>query len=614
MKKTLFNSLLILLFPLVSLANPASSTANVYIFNYLKTFTLDKKELIQSNDNQCYFSIPYDKEESSACLTVNFEGKRAGYRIKINNKEVISGQDFVFDNATTTSGHTIEVINNNTIVASTKLIFTSLPIVQLYRNNNYWSSEFAKGKIRVNEGSKTSTLTGELLNAEIRYRGASALHQAKKSFAIKLKDENYNSVEREFFGLRNDNYWILDAMAVDVSRMRNRVSTDLWNDFSTDPYYKKQEKSMVNGTRGHYVEVFIDDTYWGLYCMTERIDRKQLKLKKYQEDTKTIRGVLYKSTTWTFSTMLGYIPNVGPDTEYNLPSYSNNSISWEGYDVKYPDLEDGEPIDWKPLYDAVNFAGRMSNVPFKNNVANYFDFPVWADYYLFIELIMATDNHGKNCYLSVYNKEEDKKMLITPWDLDGVFGRQWDASKVDAPQDFTKYLVRVEHGEHNLFRRLKERNFNGFNDLLKKRYDELRSNFFSDESLISRFETYADMFDHSGASYREYDRWGVDIAKEMNYLKSWIQERVSYLNEQYGDPASVPTLDSKLKIYPNPVSDLLYIDNVEPGTLVYLYSELGICIHSEEAKASSLTIDFSTYSSGRYYLSTGEQGKVIIKK
>lgn len=37
--------------------------------------------------------------------------------------------------------------------------------------------------------------------------------------------------------MRSDNNWILDAMAVDRARMRNRVSTDLWLAFSTKPYH-----------------------------------------------------------------------------------------------------------------------------------------------------------------------------------------------------------------------------------------------------------------------------------------------------------------------------------------------------------------------------------------
>lgn len=600
---------------------PRGETGN--LFGYLNTFTINEKELIKSKDNSYYFSLPHIPEKNSITQTINFEPKNIAYSIKINNKEVINGQEFTFEDVNKIEGHKIDIFNENKIIATEKIIFTSLPIVQLYTEGNGLSTNFSKGKVRINEGSKTNSQTGELLYSEIRYRGATSLSKPKKSFAVKLKDESGNSIDRSFFGLRNDNYWILDAMAIDKSRMRNRVCTDLWNDFSSAPYYKAEEKNLINGTRGQYVEVFLDDEYWGLYCMTERIDRKQLKLKKYKEETENIRGVLYKSSGWSYSTMMGYMPGWGPDPNYRLPAFDNNSISWDGYEVKYPDLEDGEPITWEPLYASVDLAAKSSNSSFERSVNDYFDIPVWADYYLLIELIMATDNHGKNAYFSLYNQEEDSRMVITPWDLDGTFGRQWGGAEINAQQNFVEYTVEVEHGEHNLLRRLRENNVNGFSDLLKKRYDELRFTWFSENNLINRFQTYMDLFNQSGAANREVERWGgVNFNSEMIYLRNWIQSRVEFLNKQYGEPIIIPEPDPEtdienvdfiLKIYPNPVKDILSIENIKVGTTILIYTELGHCIYSSEARNTFFEIDFSTYSSGRYFLKIGKEGKIIIK-
>ncbi len=49
----------------------------------------------------------------------------------------------------------------------------------------------------------------------------------------------------------NDNNWILDAMYNDDVCMRNRVSTDLWNDIATQPYHRRKgwEKKAKTGTR-----------------------------------------------------------------------------------------------------------------------------------------------------------------------------------------------------------------------------------------------------------------------------------------------------------------------------------------------------------------------------
>lgn len=589
------------------------------LYRFLNSFALNEKEMIAANNGVYYFSIAYDLDKTNATLMVTYEAKDAGYVVKFNGEEITDGQELVIENPTTPAGHKIEILQDNKIVAAEKLIITSLPIVQLYSEGNYLSANFSLGKIRVNEGAKTSTQTGELLHSEMRYRGASAMGQSKKSFAIKLKNESGGSVERSFFGLRNDNYWILDAMAIDRMRMRNRVATDLWNDFSADPHYKSEEKNLINGTRGQYVEVFLDDEYWGLYCMTERIDRKQLKLKKYQEETESIRGVLYKSSTWTYSVMLGYVPDRGPDRSYYIPSFNNRSETWDGYEVKYPDMEEGEPVNWLPLYETVDMTGKAADASFKNGVEYYFDLPVWVDYYLLIELIMATDNHGKNVYLSIYDINEGHKMLVTPWDLDGSFGRRWDAGTVMPGQNFVNFLIQREHGEYNIYKRLQQNNVAGFNDLLKKRYDELRFTWFSEESLVNRFETYLKVFETSGAATREKERWGVNVNGEMDYIAGWIRDRLYYLNDQYGEPVVVPDpvgIDEVMNlsnVYPNPVKDRLYIDKIMPGDEIVVYTETGLKIYGDRANSTSATVDFSGFAQGIYLLKTGKAKKVIIK-
>ena len=155
------------------------------------------------------------------------------------------------------------------LLFNTFLWAESLPKVYLTAPN--LSTEYSNGTIRIDDGA-------EML-ADVRYRGATSLQYQKKSFAIRLKDSEGNKVNAALLGMRSDNSWILDAMAADKARMRNRVSTDLWLDFSNKVYYANQEPQVLNGTRGKFVEVFLNDDYYGLFCLTEKIDRKQLKLK-----------------------------------------------------------------------------------------------------------------------------------------------------------------------------------------------------------------------------------------------------------------------------------------------------------------------------------------------
>lgn len=535
--------LIIQLFVLIFASSAwANVTAEGNIFDQIKTFTLDGKDYAASTSERKYFFLlTLEEMDIAVSKTLHFTLTNGSYTLRINDKEVTNGSTITFP-AQEVRDYTISVYNSSKrLVADGTIVFTCLPLVQIYRDEGVsFSTSFKRGKFRVHEFNETTS--GELLNAEVRYRGATASTYSKKAFAIKLLDDEGIKTERSYFGLRNDNYWILDAMAMDHSRMRNRVSTDIWNDFATPPHYKNLEKNALNGTRGQYVEVFIDDEYNGLYCMTERIDRKQLKLEKYDDDSGEIRGILYKAIQWSFTVMWG---QHGSNDTSQIPSYSNSRDTWTNYEYKYPDLEDGQSIDWGPLYNIIEFVMTSDTEDFVSQITNWADIPVWADYQLLMDLITPTDNHGKNLYYYIYDIANNTPLGITPWDMDGVFGRKWDRSKTATNFTFYEFMNYHGNGPHHLYKRLMEENPAGYKELLKKRYDKLRFTHFAPENVMKRFEDYLNLFKKSGAAAREKARWDgsnsveINFDKEMTYLEDWIYEHADYLNQHYGDPVVI---------------------------------------------------------------------------
>lgn len=452
----------------------------------------------------------------------------------------------LFENFQKGTVYPITVNNRQTgeIVAQADLTFTFLPIVE-FTGSGFNKDDYVPGTIRVTDPDKEGA--DALYQAKFRYRGATASGLNKKAYAVKITDEAGESLDASFFGLREDNNWILDAMAIDPGRMRNRVSTDLWNDFSIPPYHFTEEPEAHNGTRGRFVETFLNGKYNGLYCMTEKLDRKQLKLKKIKEsdnpsEEATIRGALYKSDQWSYSVFMGHEQNSRYYPMTPVDSYYNFLDTWDNWEMQYPDLGDGEPIDWGPLADGINLVAARSKQIFIDQVGEQFDLPVFLDYYLFIELMMATDNHGKNMFLHHYNVQDSKMMSMSPWDLDGTWGRRWDGSDYTrdyAATDFVSYLWAHEHGEHTLYKRLMEYDYENWNEQLAARYASLRTSYFDPDNLYQRFERYVRLFQASGADDREIERWNgsnsiyMDFDSELDYLKEWIDERVAYLDEQY---------------------------------------------------------------------------------
>ncbi len=524
------------------------SSGNVSdVLSALTNFTINRKAVVfDKKYNNYMLSLPETCRGSENLVAeVRYTSKNnEKFQLYIDETSVESGQNLTFKDISGGQSHEISIVKDGKKIGSAQLIFTFMPIVEL--NGTNFSSVYRAATIRVNDPNSID-VQDSLYNANVRYRGATAMGKQKKAYAIKLTDKAGNSIDRKLLNLRNDNNWILDAMAVDAGRMRNRIATDLWNDFSTAPYHAAYEKKIRNGTRGKFVEVLLNGYYAGIYCMTEKIDRKQLKLKKIAKsviatDPDTVRGTLYKSSEWTYEIFMGH--DLGQRV-YPLrapSSYNNSSDIWCKWENKYPDLQDGEPIDWKPLYTAVNLVAAGSKFNFSARASIYFDLPVFLDYYLFIELMLATDNHGKNMYLYNYDSSKYKKLSAAPWDLDGVFGRRWDGSKnitANAAQDFITFLWAYEHGEHVLFKRLMEYDVNGWNKKLVARYAQLRATHFSHASLLNRFKSYRELFRDSGADKREIKRWQgtdgitMDFDSEINYMDSWLRQRLKTLDAQY---------------------------------------------------------------------------------
>lgn len=392
----------------------------------------------------------------------------------------------------------------------------TLPIIKLTGEFGY---EYQDGTVSIiyPDGSSQDSLT-----AYIKWRGGTTNMEGKHKRNYKIKFTEDHS----FFGLRNDDSWILDAGQADVFRLRNRIATELWNDFAARPYYIDKEPDALSGVRGQVVEVYLNDEYRGIYSFTENMDRKQMKLKKFDKDGR-IRGVLWKSKDYGCSIM-----NVVPDT------LNNKEPMMDVFEAKYPDLQDLDSTDYSTLWNAIDFVVNSSNADFKNHVHEYFDIPVIIDYYLFVTVMNALDNRGKNMFWAVYDQTKNKMITPAVWDLDISVGAR-SAEQYD--KDFSS--PRYDGGDVlYLITRLKNLDVDNFNNKVRSRYAELRKTVFSIYSLQKRYEHYYDLLVTSGAAEREAEKWSmdsdilgdiIDFDSEIEYIKNWITQRIIYLDKKF---------------------------------------------------------------------------------
>lgn len=537
---------------------------------------INDKQLVYDGKGNAYFAtLPEGMRNGgdyTAKVTYKLKATNAeAYTLKVNGQEPDADGYVTFENVNCETLYPIELTNaSENIDLSAKIRFTFLPIVEL-NCSSVNSKAYTTGSLRVTDPASLGY--DSLMIAAFKYRGASSSNYPKRSYAIKLRDENGNSVDRKLLGYRSDNNWILDAMYIDLACMRNRVATDLWNAFECKPYYADREKKVRTGTRGKFVEVILNGEWWGLYCMTEKMDRKQLKLKKFVPAAQSatgedeVHGVLYKAKQWSYEVFMGHESNDDNDNKQviyphkKVSDYKNilGQETWCEYEFKYPDYED-EAVEWRPLHDAANMVATsfILNI---DSVKSRFDYPMLRDYYLFIDLLLATDNHGKNLFWYAYDIQgpEGDKLSLAPWDLDGTFGQDWDGlttNTKDVMLDFDTYIKEREHGQFAIFDLIKSRP--EWKQDLKDRYAELRiKGVISGDSIANRFANYASLFEASLADQREQNMWSKeyhsrhkDIQGGATYAESWIRRRVNWLDRKYGFDAAVTAInEAKAEAY-----------------------------------------------------------------
>lgn len=485
-------------------------------------FTINGKHIIYDKQNDTYM----------ACIPEDAFGK--DYEAIILLDIASDWSDLSIDGTQIAYSYTFKQVEGNKLYSiharkgnkeiNTKITFTFLPLLVLQGSFGY---DYAQGSMSLYSSDATEP-TISLIKAKWRGGSTNTADKHKRNYKIKSINFKGKSQDISLLRMREDNNWILDAGQIDLFRLRNRIATEIWNDFATKPYYASKEPKAKSGVAGKVVEVILNNEYRGIYSLTEAMDRKELKLKKYDDENQEFHGQLWKVSSWDKATFW----DIDKD-------YDNTQETWHAFETKYPDIEDVNPTDYSPLYEAIDFVVNSNDETFKKEAGDYFDIPVLIDYQLFLETLKPVDNNGKNMYWGIYDVAKSKKLTLAIWDLDASVGQDWHCSTPLHPDYVLPNTdLRVKDG-FNLYHRLSSLNVDNYNEKVANRYHELRKTYFSEENLISRYQGYYDMLVKSGAASREETKWSEDsdiggyplnFKSEIEYIKNWIINRLNYLD------------------------------------------------------------------------------------
>lgn len=473
------------------------------------------------------------------------------------------------------------------------IYFTPLPIITINPSEPIVGTWRVYSTFKLIEPNQAVTTSG----AGVEYRGGYTQLLAKKPLRIEFWEDIFGNQTKnlQLLDMRNDDDWNLTPHYNEPLRNNEIVGFELWSEISS-LYYADLEPNAQNGIDLRYVELFLDNEYQGVYSLGERIDRKQLQLKKLNNNMK--RGELYKAVDWSNEvTFVGVSP------------FNNDSIESNGWRYKYPKPE--EELSWSNFQNFVDFVVNSSDYEFKTNIEQRFDLQNAIDYYIFINLLNATDNRGKNAYIAKYDINEP--YFYVAWDLDGILGVWWDGTNNAATNELLS---------NGLFDRLlADCSVGGFVDRLQQRWSELREDVITHEHIMDLFTDSHDFLEDIGVYEREMIRWPYYIYPEdqLDYVDNWVEERIPFLDQYINSLCPYLGMENEsltqLVAFPNPASARLTVRTI--STVSYqVFNVSGALTHLEGTfNLGDNTIDVSELSPGVYFIktATGEHIKFIKK-
>lgn len=471
-----------------------------------------------------------------------------------------------------------------------QLHFSGLPLIALQAQQAIVDEPRVPGWLVVSDGN------GSVLSTQmgIEVRGGFSQSFPKKSYRIECWTDTIGAatIDHSLLGMRLDDDWNLQALYNEPMRARSVVCNKLWRMLHT-PWYLPYEPEAVTGVSMAHAEVFVNGAYKGIYALSERIDRKQLKLKKHNG---YVRGQLYKGVSW------------GATTFSSVPPYSNAMRNWGGFELIYPE----ETTEWADLHALVDFVVNAPEEEFLEGYSTRFDAGNILDYFIFLNLLRAEDNTGKNIYIGLF--DAGTPYFYVPHDLDGTFGMRYDGTLYPATQGLLM---------NGLYERLIEDcRPGGFREQLRARWNALRTGPVTHDFITGLFAQEEARLASNGAYAREALAWNgyAHGTAHAEYLSDWLHARLAWLDSVFNlpcHPAGIAVhARSAISLYPNPATGQVQV-KVQAGTApgrLCLVDATGRTVHEQMLHQERCTVDLHGFRPGLYMVQVHRAGRITTSR
>ncbi len=368
----------------------------------------------------------------------------------------------------------------------------------------------------------------------------------KKSYGIELWDSNGEDISQSIFGLPEEEDWILYGPFSDKSLVRNVIIYELSNEMGR------------YASRTRLCDVIINEEYQGLYVFMEKLKRDNARIDISKLNPDEISGedltggyiLKIDKATGNGNESTNYNSSNSFPSSYDVNGMTTNSPQTH-FLYEYPKEDDiaNEQKEYIQNYisDFENALASDNYIDPVEGYAAYIDVESFIDYFILNELAHNPDAYRLSTYMY---KDKNEKLHMGPiWDFNIAFGNSdfcgggetdtWVFNYNDTCPNDT-WLVTFWWK-----RLLSDPNFS---DQLKLRYNELRMTTLSVQNIYSKIDKHTQLLEDSGATFRNFNEWdvlgnyvwpnrfvGSSYSQEVDYLKDWIQERISWLDNNIDD-------------------------------------------------------------------------------
>jgi hypothetical protein len=426
------------------------------------------------------------------------------------------------------------------IYSQVNLTSSNLPIVVLdtYGQTIPDEPKIAAGmRIIYNGPGNRNYLTDSLNHYDghigIEKRGSSSQMFPKKSYAVETRDSLGNNLNVSLLGMPEENDWVLYGPFSDKTLLRNVLTFKIANDLGR------------YASRTCFCELVLNEDYQGVYVLMEKIKRDRNPV-----DIKSMQPTYITGDELTGGYIIKIDKNEGSQTLGWYSQFPPYPGAWQQiyYQYHYPDQDDIVPEQQAYIQGYIfQFESLMNSPLHRDPFAGYYDrvdLASFIDFFLVSELGKNVDAYRLSTFMYKDRDSEGGQLTMGPlWDFNLAFGNAdyyngWYTSgwqlNVSISGDYWQnpfywYKLIVDPV---------------FMNRTARRWYELRQSVLSTGTLLAFIDSCAVELQESQT--RNYLRWpilgsyiwpnwfvGQTYQEEIDFLKSWLQDRIAWMNQAF---------------------------------------------------------------------------------